>query len=347
MNKDFWNIGIAKEVALRQVLRALTLRRIWNAAVNSASFALSALLRRPIVWGTPVIINVEPTNLCNLRCPLCTTGSGQMRRPKGKLNFDLYRRLIDELAPRAIYVTLYHQGEPYLNPLFTRMVAYAKAKGLYVTTSSNGHFFTDESAEETVRSGLDSMIISLDGTTQESYARYRVGGDLARVLDGIRRLTAAKKRLGSRTPYLFVQFLVMRHNEEEIPAMQQLAAELGVDRLLIKTTQVGSAQEAVEWLPEEEEYRRYRVQGGRLEVKRGKGACPRPWLTTLMDWDGVIVPCCFDKNADHAFGNLPAVASFRELWRNPAYQSFRRQILRNRAAIDICRTCNYGIGLFK
>ncbi|MDZ7317186.1 MAG: radical SAM protein [candidate division KSB1 bacterium] len=347
MNKGFWNIGIAKEVAVRQVLRALTLRRIWNAAVNSASFALSALLRRPIVWGMPVIINIEPTNLCNLRCPLCTTGSGQMQRPRGKLNFELYRRLIDELAPRAIYVTLYHQGEPYLHPLFNRMVAYAKSKGLYVTTSSNGHYFTAETAEDVVRSGLDSMIISLDGVSQESYARYRVGGDLSKVLDGIRCLTAAKKRLHSRTPYLFVQFLVMRHNESEIPAMKQLATELGVDRLLIKTTQVGNAKEAVEWLPEDEEYRRYRLDDGRLEVKRGKGVCPRPWLTTLMDWDGVVVPCCFDKNAEHPFGNLNAVASFRELWHNQAYRNFRRQILRSRPAIDICRTCNYGIGLFK
>jgi radical SAM protein with 4Fe4S-binding SPASM domain len=216
-----------------------------------------------------------------------------------------------------------------------------------VTTSTNAHFFSPETAEQVVQSRLDSMIISLDGVTQESYAKYRVRGRLDAVLDGIRNLVAAKKQLGSRTPYLFLQFLVMKHNEGEIPQVKRLAGELGVDRLLIKTIQVMTAPEAEEWLPTDEKYRRYEVESGRLQVKQGKGVCPRVWMTTLMDWDGQIVPCCFDKNGEHAFGVLDHQHSFAEIWKNADYQEFRRRMLKDRNSIDICRNCNYGIGLFK
>lgn len=345
--KNSLNPGIAKEVALGQVLKALTLKRFCNAFVNLLSFIVSAVSRKPIVWGLPPVVNIEPTNICNLRCPLCITGSMQMERPFGRIAVDLYKKMIDEVADKVIYITLYHQGEPFLHAEFNEMVAHAKAKKLYVTTSTNAHFFLQETAESVVQSGLDSMIISLDGVTQESYAKYRVRGKLDIVLEGIRNLTAAKKRLGSRTPYLYLQFLVMKHNEEEIPQVKQLARELGVDRLLIKTIQVMTAQEAEAWLPIHEKYRRYKVESDRLQVKQGKGVCPRVWMTTLMDWDGQIVPCCFDKNGEHAFGVLGHQQSFSDIWKNHDYDDFRRRMVKDRNSIDICRNCNYGIGLFK
>ncbi|RPH99148.1 MAG: radical SAM/SPASM domain-containing protein, partial [Calditrichaeota bacterium] len=148
------------------------------------------------------------------------------------------------------------------------------------------------------------------------------------------------------TPYLFLQFLVMSHNEHEIPKMKRLAKELGVDRLLIKTTQVMTTAEADEWLPKDERYRRYDIQDDSLQVKRGKGICPRVWLTTLVDWDGQVVPCCFDKNGEYPFGTIENEA-FADIWVNKSYTAFRRQMLIDRSVIDICRLCNYGIGLFK
>ncbi len=238
--------GIGKEVAVSQVLRALTLKRLWNAAINTASFIISGVTKKNVVWGVPSIVNVEPTNICNLRCPLCVTGSMQMKRPYGRMDFSHFKKFIDQVADKIIYITLYHQGEPYLHKQFNDMVSYAKSKGVYVATSTNAHFFTPELSKAVVDSGLDSMIISLDGVTQESYAKYRVLGRLDVVLDGIRNLVAAKREAKSKTPYLFLQFLVMKHNEHEIPQMKQLARNLGVDRLLIKTTQVTTLEEAKE-----------------------------------------------------------------------------------------------------
>ena len=341
------SIGIGKEVAKRQVLKALTWKRCLNALKIVSSFILSAMTKKTIVWGSPLIVNIEPTNICNLRCPLCVTGSMNMERPYGRMDFVTFKKMLDQVADKIIYVTLYHQGEPYLNKDFNRFVSYAKEKGVYVTTSTNAHFFDEKLAREVVLSGLDSMIVSLDGVTQETYGHYRRGGNVETVLDGIRNLVRAKKMLKSRTPYVFIQFLVMKQNEHEIPAVKKLAKEIGADRLLIKTTQVMTLQEAKEWLPQNDKYRRYDLSEKDFVVKRGKGACPRPWLTTLVDWDGQVVPCCFDKNGDHATGDLREEANFEAIWKSGEYTDFRHRLLNDRKSIDICANCNYGIGLFK
>ncbi len=339
--------GIGKEVAIRQVIKTLTFKRIWNATINTASFVVSGISKKNVVWGYPPIVNVEPTNVCNLRCPLCVTGSMQMKRSYGRMNVEKFKTFIDQVADKIIYVTLYHQGEPYLHKEFNDMVTYAKSKGVYVTTSTNAHFFTPELAESVVKSKIDSMIISLDGVTQETYEKYRVLGKLDTVLEGIRNVVEAKQRLKSKVPYLFLQFLVMKQNEHEIPQVKALANELGVDRLLIKTTQVMTLDEAKEWLPENDKYRRYELTEEAFRVKQGQGVCPRVWMTTLIDWDGQVVPCCFDKNGEHALGHLDNGQSFDEIWKNEKYSDFRTRMLTNRNSIDICRNCNYGIGLFK
>ena len=343
-----FSVDIGREVAIKQVIRALTVKRVTNALVNLLSLLFSVLSKKAIVWGMPPIVNVEPTNVCNLHCPLCTTGSGQMDRPSGFMDYSVYKRFIDAVADRAVYVTLYHQGEPYLHKEFNRFVAYAKHKRLYVNTSTNAHFFDKDLAAEVVKSRLDSMIISLDGVTQESYAFYRRGGSLEKVRQGIGNLVDAKKALKSKTPYLFLQFLVMKHNEYEIPAMKDMARDLEIDRLLFKTIQVQTIDEAEEWLPGNEALRRYRFAENILEVKKGgRGVCPRLWLTTLIDWDGVVVPCCFDKNGKYVMGHIDESPEFKRIWKSDVYQRFRRRSLTQRNSIDICRNCNYGVAIFR
>lgn len=348
MDERSWpklDLGIGKEVSIIQLLKSLTWLRVWNAVQTLVSFLLSAITKKTVVWGVPPILTIEPTNVCNLRCPLCVTGNGSMERAYGRMDLQTYKRLIDALASRAIYLVLFHQGEPYLHREFHELVAYAKRRGLYVTTSSNAHYFDAPTAEATVRSGLDTIIISVDGATPETYSRYRVGGSLEKVLAGTRNLVAAKKRLQRKTPYIYLQFIVMQHNEHELAVMEKLAVELGVDRFLKKTVQVETFAEAQEWLPAAESFRRYQLTENDFTVKGGKGACPRPWLTTLVNWDGSVVPCCFDKNGHHLTGDA-TTADFTKIWQSENYAHFRHTLLNDRDAIDMCRNCNQGIGLF-
>lgn len=341
-----WDPGFGKEVSFRQLLRALTFKRACNALRAALSFLISAMTRKRLLWGLPPVLAIEPTNVCNLRCPLCVTGNGSMERPYGRMDFVTYKKLIDEVGDRVWYLVFFNQGEPYLHRQFNDFVAYAKQRGIYVTTSTNAHYFDEENAAAVVHSGLDTLIVSVDGATQETYAQYRVGGSLEKVKQGLRNLAAAKKRLRRKTPFIFVQFLVMKHNEHEIAAMAQLAAELGADRFLKKNVQVETFAEAQQWLPRAERYRRYHLSENDFVVKRGRGVCMRPWLTTMVNWDGTIAPCCFDKNGHHITGDLRTDANFVAIWNSETYSCFRQNMLTRRETIDICKNCNQGIGLF-
>ncbi len=334
------------ELILLNLLRSLTFRRVVNLLKTSISFLLSALINKNILWGRPTILTIEPTNLCNLRCPLCTTGSGEMERSAGKMTIDTFKQIMQKLGDDIFFLLLYHQGEPYLNKHFLEFVRLAKEKNIYCTTSSNGHYFTDEFIRETIASGLDSMIVSLDGVTQDVYEKYRVKGNVHKVVDGMRRFMEIKKEMNSKTPLIALQFLVMKHNESQIADVKKLAEDIGVDRLLIKNIEVRSLEEAKEWLPVDDKYRRYHFDGEHYEVKNAdKKSCPRPWLSTLINWDGSVVPCCFDKNGHYEMGNINK-QNMDDIWQNEKFTKFRYQLLTNRKSIDMCRNCNQGLGSF-
>src|ERR1051326_1127254 len=144
----------------------LTPRRFWNASKVLASYYLSKWTKKPVQWGYPVSISFEPTTSCNLRCPECPSGLRSFTRPTGMMEGDLFKRTIDELADTLLYLIFYFQGEPYLNPAFLEMVKYASSKKIYTATSTNAHYLNDENAKRTIESGLDRLIICIDGTTQ-------------------------------------------------------------------------------------------------------------------------------------------------------------------------------------
>ena len=335
------------ELILSRLIRSLTIRRIINLIKTTSSFFLSTLLEKNIIWGKPTILTIEPTNICNLRCPLCTTGSGEMERSNGKMSFETFENIINKMSDDLFFLLLYHQGEPYVNQHFLDFVKLAKSKNIYCTTSTNAHYFTDDLIHQTIDSGLDSMIVSLDGVTQETYETYRVKGNLEKVINSMKRFMEIKRERKSKTPLIALQFLVMKHNENEIPAIKKLAKEIGVDRLLIKNIEVRSLEEAQQWLPVNDKYRRYDFSGQNFEVKNNnKKSCPRPWLSTLINWDGAVVPCCFDKNGKYDMGNINETNDLGNIWFGQKFSAFRNRLNTNRKSIDICRNCNQGFGSF-
>ena len=325
------------------LLSKLTLRRAWNAAKVLGSFYMSRLTGKPVQWGYPVSISFEPTTSCNLRCPECPSGLRAFTRPTGMLENQFFRQTIDEMHKELLYLIFYFQGEPYLNPAFLDMVQYAASRKIYTATSTNAHYLTDENARKTVESGLDRLIISIDGTTQEVYEQYRVGGRLDKVLAGAKNIVKWKKTLNSSKPFVVFQFLVVKPNEHQIDDVKQLAKEVGVDDVWFKTAQIYDYEkDPNQLIPTIDKYSRYKKKGDVYEPKNKlANHCWKLWHANVITWDGLVVPCCFDKDAQHQLGNLKEM-SFRETWNNESYKMCRKQLMKSRKNIDICSNCSEG-----
>ena len=326
------------------LLSKLTLRRTWNAGKVLSSYYVSKLSRKPVQWGYPISISFEPTTSCNLRCPECPSGLRAFTRPTGMLQQNFFKDTIDQLSKDLLYLVFYFQGEPYLNPGFLEMVKYAGSKGIYTATSTNAHYLNDKNARSTVESGLDRLIISIDGTTQDVYQQYRVGGKLEKVLEGARNIVKWKQEQDSKQPFVVFQFLVVKPNEHQIEDIKKLAAEIGVDEVRFKTAQIYDYEnDPNNLIPVNEKYSRYRKNSKGEFVFKNKlqNHCWRLWHATVISWDGLVVPCCFDKDAQHTLGDLKG-KSFKEVWHNDTYRRFRRQILQSRKNIDICANCSEG-----
>lgn len=322
----------------------LTAARLWNATKVYASYAVNKVSKRPVQWGLPISIAIEPTTSCNLRCPECPSGLRAFTRPTGMLQPAFFNRTIDEVAKHVAYLIFYFQGEPYLNPSFLDMVAYANSKKIYTATSTNAHYLTSENAKRTVESGLDRLIISIDGTTQDVYEQYRVGGKLSKVLEGAAQIVAWKKKLQRSTPFIIFQFLVVRHNEHQMDEVKKLGYQVGVDEVRYKTAQVYDYEtDPNQLIPTINKYSRYkRDRQGIMQFKGAiKNDCWRMQHAPVITWDGLVVPCCFDKDATHQLGNL-ATQSFADVWYNSNYQYFRQQLKKGRSNIDICANCSEG-----
>ncbi|MBC7922659.1 MAG: SPASM domain-containing protein [Ferruginibacter sp.] len=325
------------------LLSKLTTQRAWNAARVIGSYGISKLTKKAAHRGLPISISLEPTTACNLRCPECPSGLRSFTRPTGMLPDELFRKTIDELHATLLYLTFYFQGEPYLHPHFLDLVRYASARGIYTATSTNAHFLHDQNARRTVESGLDRLVISIDGTTQEAYQAYRVGGELAKVIEGTRNVIRWKKQLGSRTPHVVFQFLVVRPNEHQVEGVRKLAKELGVDAVRLKTAQIYDYERGSPLMPTVEAYSRYRAHpDGTYSLKnRLLNHCWKMWHSCVITWDGKVVPCCFDKDAHYQLGDRQK-QTFAEVWRGEAYARFRQTLVNARAEVDMCRNCTEG-----
>lgn len=310
-----------------------------NVLVAGYSFLQSSLIKKAIVSGMPVAISAELTNHCNLKCPECNSGAGTMTRSRGYMKTDLFEKVISELRPYLYNINLYFQGEPMLHPKFFSFLDICS--GINTTVSTNGHFLTVENAEKLVLSGLKRIIISLDGMDQPVYSLYRKNGDINRVMEGTKNLKEAKKRNSSPIK-LVIQFLVNRNNEHQIPQIKQYARENNAV-LNLKSMQIINKDSYASWLPSAKKFRRYERADKNFVIKNSfPDRCARLWFNPVVTWDGKVVPCCFDKDADHIMGDLNE-DSFREIWNGPKYSSFRTSILSGRHMTEICRNCTSGL----
>lgn len=256
------------------------------------------------------------------------------------MTFENFKTIINKQHKWLIWLILYFQGEPFLNTHFFEFVRYAKKKKIYTTTSTNGHYLSKSLAKKTVESGLDQLIISLDGLDAETYKKYRIGGNFNTVMDGIKNLVEAKQIAAVSHPYIIVQFIVFKSNEHQIEKVKQLKKDLGVDKVELKTAQFYNYENGKDLMPSNTTFARYEeTKQGEYQIKNKlKNRCLRMWQGSVITWDGNVVPCCYDKDADYKFGNL-VEGNFKDIKNNAAYSNFRQQILTDRSQHEICRNC--------
>ena len=288
-------------------------------------------------------MSIEPTTACNLGCPECPSGLKQFTRDTGKLDIAFHQRMLSQVSRSVFYINYYFQGEPFLHPQFLALIEEAKRRKIYTSTSTNAHFIDEEKANEIIDSGLDRLIISIDGLTQKTYENYRVGGELSKVIEATNHLVDAKEKKKSKTPHLIFQFLAVKPNEHEIDDVFKLGREMKVNEVRIKTAQLYDYKNGNPLMPSNETYSRYKKQkDGTYRIKQKLGNhCWRMWSSSVITWDGGVVPCCFDKDAKHILGSMKD-QEFADIWKSPTYRAFRKAVFNSRNEIEICKNCSEG-----
>jgi radical SAM protein with 4Fe4S-binding SPASM domain len=315
---------------------AFTFQRYVNVLKNQVSNHLSYITKKPIVWSKPFIWGIELTNYCNLKCPVCPGLSGNPNIKKGYMGYVLFTKIIDQIEQYAYYVGLHFRGESFLHPDIYKMIAYVKSKKLYATLSTNANI--PISADELVNTGLDAIEISFDGTNQETYSKYRVNGSLEKVLENIKNIVGAKKRLKKSNPKIINQFLIMEHNEQEIDIFLKMCKELEVDTYKLKPISLNNENDA-EYLPNNSNYRMFQKTKEKITYKHeALNNCPFLWQGASISWDGELFVCCHDPENTIKIGNVTET-SIANLWKAKPFTDFRQAVLLNRMQFDICRKC--------
>ena len=283
----------------------------------------------------PAFASYEPTNICNLSCEMCPSGKGLLKRGRGVADMELYRRFIVENSRTLTNLILHFQGEPFVCQNLGEMITLARHNGIHTMFSTNGQLLS-ENIDLVRNAKPDYIVVSLDGLSQETYSKYRVGGNLQSVMDGLESLSQLPS---SERPYVELQFLVFSHNEYEIPKLKALKKRYHIDKITLKTAQIYDSSQ-VGFLPADKKYSRYEIENdGSFKLKKElKNHCKRLIFGAVVCFDGRVVPCCFDKDADFEFGNI-ANQSLSFIRNSENYLNFVKKVFTARNEIGICNNC--------
>lgn len=316
-------------------LRTLSLKKITNLIIRQVSICWMMITKRLNVWGMPWSFSIEPSNVCNLRCKECFTGMGLSKRKPHFISEEDFALAIDQIKPTALNLFLYFQGEPYLNPLFTRLIEIAHRNKVFTVTSSNGHLINNDNAEKTISSGLDKIIIPLDGKNQESYAAYRQGGSFASATNAIRLISNAKKRLKRRNPVIEVQCLASKITENHLKEIKRIAMDCGADRFCVKTMQIETEEGFINLLPNNQRLSRYTKEH---VLKHPIRFCRRIFQSVVITSELNVLPCCYDKESQFVLGNLHQEKLLNIITSSQA-KDFYKRLQFWKPSLKICKNC--------
>ena len=286
---------------------------------------------------------IELTNSCNLRCKFCPTWQS-MGREKGFMKFEDFKTIIDQNKNFIKNIDLNFAGEPLLHKDVFKMVKYATKNNITVLISTNTTTLQNFNYDEIFNSGLDNLVVCLDGTTKDVYAQHRQGGDFEQVLENIKVVTQEKNKRKAKLPWITLQFVVTKNNESQIPDVIKLAKEIGADSLNLKTLSLGSffslekkLELSKEYLPKNNKYSRFELKDNKLSLKSRPKFCS--WLRqTVIYWNGDVTLCCYDYNGDLVVGNLFKDGGLKKVLKSKKYKEFRKKAVLKQQ--KLCSSCN-------
>ena len=310
-------------------------KRFFNLVAGFVSF----LLKKDKLINYPSVLMIEPTNRCNFSCSLCVLGSGLDKRAPVDLSFDVYKATIDNLEDRLIWVMLYIQGEPFLHKDIFKMIAYAKAKKIFVSLSTNGYLLDTNNINQVLDSGLDHITVSLDAAREDTFKNYKKIDAFEKIVNNIKALVNQRNKTRRLNPCICLQMIVIKDNEEEIGEFFNLAKEAGVDEVFVKPARIDClSKRFVDFLPSNKKY----IRPVYLEPKGIPKRCLKPWISFVINSAGVASPCCEDVLPAYPVGNI-FDDTIDMIWNGQRMKDFRHSLSKKMENNQICKDCSFNV----
>lgn len=339
-----------------QAIRYLSLKKL----VNYAKYRNDLRGRPATTTSFPPEITFQASAYCNSNCQLCPVGVKMDGPPKGFMQFDTFKKVVDEGKNYLIRIIFADWGEPLLNKDIFDMIRYAEGRMIMTSLSTNLHAVKNEDdLKRIVNSGLSFITISLHGVSQESYEAYQPGKDFKMTVDKIESLIKVKKSLRRAKPFINIIFAITKKNQHEVREMLQFAKDMGIDSIIYTASlnlrfylgDPPKMEEMInEWaqieplsLPDNAIYHKlgyhklgavplYRaVLDGKVSFEEldrlkltGRHVCLDPWRSLVVNWDGTVSLCCVDYRK-YIVGNIHE-ESIMGIWNNKNYQAVRNYL---------------------
>ena len=307
-------------------------------------------------YALPIRAEIENGAGCNLRCEMCPIN--KMKRKKGFLSFDNFKKIYDQINPPYLNLTGY--TESFLNKDIFKMIAYGKNKGSFIKLDSNATILKDKIISEIIKSGADAISISVDGSTEKTYGNIRKGGKLKNVLENLKRLINEKDKQNSEMQ-IDIAIVVQKNNINDIVNIIKLLDKLGTDHINptpvveydIKEYEKFTLKNYIEELKKliqdisklktktkinYDSLKQYLKDYDEKNIKYQTESCFVPWYNTYITWEGDVVPCCYHYDNQVKFGNV-FEENFKKIWNNKKYKKFRKNMIQNGRTSTICQTC--------
>jgi len=197
-------------------------------------------MHRPVTQLTKIYI--EPTVACNLDCITCFRNNWE--QPIGRMSDETFAQILAGLETLDPVPAVYFGGigEPLFHQKTVEWIAKIKALGAKVEMITNGILLTEKKCRQLVDAGLDTLWVSIDGATPETYADIRIGAELPQIIANLRRLVKIRKGGHFPQPDIGIAFVAMKRNIADLPKIIRLGISLGAKHFSISNVQPVNAK---------------------------------------------------------------------------------------------------------